>query len=156
MLSIFLLQNWGTNAKRIRKTTRYFKTPLVVKEYLTGTSLSCCHHPKSVAPNASQDKAGRSNFPHLAIRATPGENAEKTEIVDVLSFHMKNRGLTLRNSAARTMRKIRKIWTAKTRKFRNAGDWLRRKNRAQRLTFWAWRLLGSSSLRGGRKVCSLP
>ena len=41
----------------------------------------------SVAPNACQDKAGRSDFPHFAIRATPGKNAE---IAGFLSLHTTN------------------------------------------------------------------
>ena len=43
--------------------------------------------PTSVAPNAGQDKAGRSDCPHFAIRAALGENAENA---DLLAFHMKN------------------------------------------------------------------
>ena len=41
----------------------------------------------SVAPSAGEDKPGRSDLPHFATQAAPGENA------DCLSFHMKNRGL---------------------------------------------------------------
>ena len=54
---------------------------------------------EGVAPNAGQDKAGQSEFPHFATQAAPGENAEK---LDLLSFHAKNRGLTI--SAARKRR----------------------------------------------------
>ena len=39
----------------------------------------------SVAPNASQDKAGRSDLPHFEIQAAPSGNAENTYC---LSFHL--------------------------------------------------------------------
>ena len=40
----------------------------------------------SVAPTAGRDKAGRSNFPHFAIRVAVGENAENMENADLLSL----------------------------------------------------------------------
>ena len=55
--------------------------PLKVRRTF-GTSLSL-----SVAPHASQDKAGRLNFPHFAIQAAPGENAENVDEADCLCFH---------------------------------------------------------------------
>ena len=36
-------------------------------------------------PNAGQDKAGRSNFPHLAIRAAGGENAKNADFLFLFS-----------------------------------------------------------------------
>ena len=35
----------------------------------------------SIAPNAGQDKAGRSDFSHYAIRASPGENTESADLL---------------------------------------------------------------------------
>ena len=45
----------------------------------------------SIAPKEVQDKAGRSDFPHFAIRGTRGENA--ADAVYCLFFHTKNGGL---------------------------------------------------------------
>ena len=70
----------------------------------------------SVAPNAGQNKAGQSDFPHFAIQASPGENEENT---DCLSFHMKNRGL--RMSATRGRGKFGKC--ADGNNAENADDW---------------------------------
>ena len=60
--------------------------------------------PSSIAPNAGQDKAGRSDFPQFAIRGARGENAEN---VDRLSFHTKNRDV--RKSAAQKRGKFGKF-----------------------------------------------
>ena len=51
----------------------------------------------SIAPNAGQDKAGRSDVPHVAIRGARGENAENA---DHLSSHTKNWGLRRQNPGA--------------------------------------------------------
>ena len=45
-----------------------------------------------VFKEAGQDKAGRSNFPHFAIRAASGENADSAENAEFLCFHTKNEG----------------------------------------------------------------
>ena len=77
-----------------------------LKVDLSTVCLSRSHvHQYSIAPNAGQDEAGRSDFPHFAIWAARGEDAENTENADCLSFPNKNRDL--RKSVARTTRRTR-------------------------------------------------
>ena len=40
----------------------------------------------SLAPNAGQDKAGRLDFPHFAIQAARGENAENAAFTRRIGF----------------------------------------------------------------------
>ena len=66
----------------------------------------------SAAPNAGQHKAGRSDFPHFAIRAAPGENAENA------IFSLSTQKMGLKKSATRVC--------GKCGKFGKCGSWRKR------------------------------
>ena len=73
---------------------------------------------RSLAPKAGQDKAGRSDFPHFAVQTA---QAKTRKIWIISPPHRKEGSEKVCGPNTRKTQKIRKMWTAKTRKMRMTG-----------------------------------